>query len=289
LDQAWLASGGLVLLAGAWAYLPTLIEMVKAWIREPDYSHGFLVVPVAIFFLCVRRARFPGLGAPDYKLGLALLGCGLLIRYLAALFFMEFLDGYSILFWLSGAVALLGGRRLWRWSLPAVAFLFFMIPLPFGIETAMSAPLQRVATKLTGLTLQTLGYPAFTEGNVIVNGDQPPLNVAEACSGLRLFMTIVALAYAYIVLVRRAWWEKAILLAAIAPIAIVSNATRIVVVGLIDWHTTWNHQAVDDSVGKFLMIPLATALFGLVLWYLSILIREDEIMDMSALVREVEP
>src|ERR1044071_8913307 len=55
-SDIWLICSGLVLLAGAWAYLPTLIEIVKAWIREPDYSHGFLVLPVAIFFLWVRRS-----------------------------------------------------------------------------------------------------------------------------------------------------------------------------------------------------------------------------------------
>src|SRR5207245_11693129 len=138
--------------------------------------------------------------------------------YLVARFFMDFVDGYSMLFWIAGTVAVLFGRATLLWALPSIAFLFFMIPLPFGIETAMSAPLQRVATRLTSFTLQTLGHSAFAEGNVILLGDQK-LEVAQACSGLRLFMTIVAMAYVYIVLVRRTWLEKGILLAAIAPIA----------------------------------------------------------------------
>ena len=288
IDGNWLAWAAAILIAGIWAYWPTLVQIVKTWNREPDYSHGFLVVPVAIAFLFARRASYPGIGPSSYRLGLALLGCGLLLRYLGARFYMEFIDGYSILPWLAGAVAVLGGTRLLVWTLPSIGFLFFMIPLPFGIETMMSAPLQRVATKLTCLTLQTLGLSAFSEGNVVLIGEQR-LEVAQACSGLRLFMTIVALAYAYIVLVRRTWWEKVILLAAVVPIAIVSNAARIITTGLLFQYTSgeWAHKFSHDFAG-FAMIPLAAALFACVLWYLGKLIREDEVMDMSVLVRDVD-
>jgi exosortase len=246
-----------------------------------------LVVPMAIAFLFFRRATYPGIGVSSLPLGLSLMGFGLLMRYLSARFYLTFVDGYSILFWLAGAVEVLGGRRLLLWSAPSIGFLFFMIPLPFGIETAMSAPLQRVATKLTCAALQLLGQPAFAEGNVILIGDVR-LEVAQACSGLRLFMTIVALAYAYIVLTRGVWWEKAILVASVIPVAIFSNAARIVIVGLVDVYSELPHASVDAFVGKFVMIPLAAALFGAVLWYLSVLIREEEIMDMSVLVRSSE-
>jgi exosortase len=151
----------------------------------------------------------------------------------------------------------------------------------------MSAPLQRVSTKLTCWALQLLGEPAFSEGNVVLIGDVK-LEVAQACSGLSLFTQFVALSYAYIVLFRRPWWEKVCLIGAIAPIAILANSARIVVVGLVDLYSSYSHVAVDDFVGKYIMIPLAAAMFGGLLWYLSVLIREEEVMDMSYLVRDVE-
>jgi len=114
------------------------------------------------------------------------------------------------------------------------------------------------------------------------------LEVAQACSGLRLFASIVALAYAYLVLVQRAWWEKGILLLAVAPIAIVSNAIRIVVTGLLFEFTSSElaHQFAHDFAG-WAMIPLAAAMFGLMLWYLGRLIQEEEVLDMSAVIRDV--
>ena len=60
-----------------------------------------------------------------------------------------------------------------------------------------------------------------------------PLEVEQACSGLRIFIGIGALAFAYVVIVRRAWWEKAVLLLSVVPIALIANATRVVATGLL--------------------------------------------------------
>ena len=280
---------GLVLLAaGMWSYWPMLTELVAAWKREPDYSHGYLVVPIAILFLWLRRGTFPGWGPCSLPLGVALLGISLLVRAGDALFFMRFLDGYSLLPWLAATVALLFGVRVLKWSLPSIGFLFFMIPIPFSAEMALSGPLQRVATKVSCTALQLLGQPAFAEGNMIQLGTHQ-LEIAQACSGLRLFVSVVALAYCYVVLVRRVWWEKLLLIAAVAPIAIVSNAVRIVVTGLLFQYTTGEiGQRFAHDFAGWAMIPLAACLFALVLWYLAKLFREEEVLEVVALLRKLD-
>ena len=274
------------LAAGAWAYTPTFLALVATWNREPDYSHGFLVLPLALFFLWARRASFPGFGPSSPLLGLPLLAVAVAMRYFSGRFYFDFLDGWSIVPWLAGTVAITGGRRLLWWTLPSIGFLWFMVPLPFGWETMLSLPLQKVATKLSCFALQLLGQPAFAEGNVIQLGDHP-LEVAQACSGLRLFVSVVALAYAYVTLVRRTIWEKAILILSLVPIAIIANATRIVATGLLFQYTSSEtaHKFAHDFAG-WAMIPLAAAMFWCVLWYLGRLIREEEVLEMSTLVRE---
>lgn len=283
-----LSAASLILISGIWAYWTTILDLVDVWSTQPDYSHGFLVIPVALYFLWLRRASFPGLSGGNLWLVLPLFGFSVLLRYLDGRFFMHFLDDWSIVFWAASLAASLGGWSLLRWSLPAVGFLIFMIPLPFSLESTLSLPLQRVATKLSTLTLQTMGLPAFSEGNVILLGDER-LDVAQACSGLRLFMSMMALAYVFVVVVKRAWWEKALLVAALVPIAIISNSARVVSTGLLYRMTT------DPGLRKFAhdfagigMILFAAALFGLVLWYLKLLIREDEVMDAAALARRLD-
>lgn len=271
---------------GVWAYWPTLQGLVHTWNTVPDYSHGFLVIPLAIVFLVVRQKSCPGVGPSSPAVGLPLLGLALAMRFAAGRFFFDFLDGWSILPWVAGSVALVGGWRLLVWSLPSIGFLWFMVPLPFGWESMASMPLQRIATKISCYVLQVLGQPAFAEGNVILLGENR-LEVAQACSGLRLFISVMALAYAYVTLVKRTWWEKAILIVSLVPIAIAANAARIVATGLMYEFVSGEaaHKFAHDFAG-YAMIPLAAAMFWGVLWYLRLLVREDEVMDMSALVRE---
>jgi exosortase len=284
----WLpmAMGLACLGAGLWAYWPTLKGLVDTWNRVPDYSHGFLVIPLAIVFLVARQKSCPGVGPSSPAVGLPLLAFALAMRYASGRFFFDFLDGWSILPWAAGSVALVGGWRLLLWSLPSIGFLWFMVPLPFGWESMASMPLQRIATKISCYVLQLLGQPAFAEGNVILLGENQ-LEVAQACSGLRLFISVMALAYAYVTLVKRSWWEKAILIVSLVPIAIVANATRIVATGLMFQFVSGEaaHKFAHDFAG-YAMIPLAAAMFWGVLWYLRLLVREDEVMDMSTLVRE---
>lgn len=286
-QELWLrfVAGTLVLVAGIYAYWPTLKDIVLAWEREPDYSHGYLVIPAALFFLWTRRGSCPTIGAPGWATGLSLVSLSLLVRLFAAYYYFESIDGWSMLVWLAGVVALLFGNAILLWSLPSIAFLFFMIPLPFRLEGMLSLPLQRIATKASCWTLQLLGQPAIAEGNTILIGDHR-LEVEQACSGLRLFVSISALAFAYLLLVQRTWWEKALLVVSVVPIAIVANSMRIVATGML------YEYASSDAAKKFshdfagwAMIPLAAALFGLVLWYLSKLFREQEQLALGDMIR----
>jgi exosortase len=276
---------GLVLLCGIWSYWPTFRALADTWWNVPEYQHGFLVVPLAVWFLWVHRDRCPGFRSTAPLTAAALLIVSLGLRHAGDMLYMTFLDGWSILPWAASVVALVGGWPLLRWCLPSIAFLFFMVPLPFAVENHLSGPLQRVATTMSTATLQALGQPAFAEGNVILLADQR-LEVAQACSGLRLFVGIVALTFAYVVLIRRAWWEKLALVAAAAPVAIVANTARIVVTGLL-FRVTGSEsirQWIHDSAG-WAMILFAACLFALLLRYLQCLVQEEEVMDMSAVVK----
>jgi exosortase len=281
-----LVFGATIAAIGVWSYWPTLVSIVDTWIKQPDYSHGFLVIPLAVLFLWVRRATCPAVSADGTLVGLSLLSASLTMRILAGRYFMEFLDAWSILPWAAAIVAILFGLRTLWWSLPSVAFLFFMIPLPFSMEGQLSQPLQKIATKISCFAIQLLGQPAFSEGNIIVVGESR-LEVAQACSGLRLFMGVSAIAFAYAVLVRRSWWERLLVLAATVPIAIIANAARIVGTGLLlQWTTGKEAQHMAHDVAGWAMIPLAALLFWLVLWYLDKLLPEEEVLDMAAVVRK---
>lgn len=284
-ERQWAIRGAVLGAVFVWAYWPTFVTLVKTWQRVPDYSHGFFVPVMAILILWIRRGQFPGLASTGRWPGLVLIALSVTLRAVSATLYIDSIEGWSLVLWVGGAVWLLGGWRVFRWALPAVAFLLFMVPLPFSLEHTLSLRLQGMVTEMSAWVLQTLGQPALTEGNTILVGNVQ-LEVEQACSGLRIFLGVIALAYLYFVLVPRAWWERVVLLLSIVPIALISNSTRIVATGLLNLYVSGEaaHKFTHDIAG-LVMIPFAAGLFALVLWYLGALVREVERMDVKTMVR----
>jgi exosortase len=274
----------LLALAFAWSYWPTLALLVDSWNRIPDYSHGYLVVPIAILFLWVRRDKCPGLAQKLAWAGLLPLAFCFMLRYAGAHYYLGSVDGWSMLFWLVGAAWFLGGKALFRWALPSIGFLFFMIPLPYGMERWLSSPLQRIAASMSCWVLQCLGQPALAEGKTIWMNDHL-LEVEQACSGLRIFVGILALAYAYLMFASRSWWERIFLLASVIPISLIANSARIVVTALLlQYVSSEAAKRFSHDLLGLVMIPFAAALFGLALWYVRSLVREEEEVDLRSML-----
>lgn len=285
LPRAWLISTGLIALALVmWSYWPTLKGMVHAWETQPDYSHGYLVIPLAIFFLWSRREGLPVNSMSPSVWGLALLFLASLARVIAGVFYLIPLDGWTLPLTVAGVVCLLYGTRFLVWTLPSIIFLWFMFPIPYSAERWLSVPLQAVATKLSTLALVFLGQPAIAEGNVLLLGEHT-LFVAEACSGMRIFFGILALAFAFVLFSRWSWWQKGIVLVSVLPVAIIANVTRIVVTALLYQlvSTDAGHKFSHDIAG-FVMIPFAALIFWLLLIYLDRLFPQVEDVSKAELL-----
>lgn len=268
-----------------WAYFPTLRELVDVWEREPDYSHGYLVIPLFIFFLYLRRESLPKRIKGSWW-GLLLLTASIGLRFAGGRYFLTPLDGWSIMLWVAGATMCLGGWPLLKWSLPPTLFLLFMVPLPYRFETLISEPLQMVAAALSSFFLQCLGQPAFAEETTILIGGRV-LEVEKSCSGLRIFVGIFALASAYLIAFRREVWEATLLILSVIPVALLANAARIVVTAILFQHFSDEAaQHFSHDVAGWLMIPLAAALLGAVQWYLNCLMRDAQASDVGELVQE---
>ncbi len=277
---------GLIVVVFGWSYWPVLMELVDQWRRIPDYSHGFLVIPLAGYFLWARRESFPGLSANIAWLGLLLILVSAALRLAGARYYLTAFHGWSIPFWLGGVVWMFLGWRSFKWALPAILFLFFMVPIPYSIETMLSHPLQRISTMISLFLLQCLGQPAVAEGTTIVVGSYT-LEIERACSGLRIFFGIAALAFAYIVLFPRPLWIRLMLVLAILPIALVSNSLRIVATGLL-FRSGMGEAArhLSHDMAGWVMIPVAAGLFAMMLWYLDRLFPAVAAVDPSVLVRQ---
>jgi exosortase len=257
------AATSLGLAALGWAFWPTLVAMADRWANDPRYSHGYLVPLFSLYLLWSRRGVFDWSASRPSWIGVGLVFAGLLLRFAGVCFYFEWLAAVALLPCLAGFALAIGGRAAWRWSWPAIAFLVFMAPLPYRFETALAQPLQRIATLASAYALQTLGFIAISEGNTIRMGDVR-LGVVEACSGLSMLVIFFSLSTAVAMVIRRPWYEKALIFLSAIPIAMVVNIARITVTGVL--HKTVGRELADrvfHDLAGWLMMPLALAL----LWF----------------------
>ena len=239
--QRWLAFVIAVpVLAGllGYAYWSTLSDLLETWKNNIDYHHGFFVAPFVAYFLWVRRDTFPkkqGMidAALGVFLGLALLLFWSVFRYYVMVTSMVTLDSWTILVWIWAVCLMCFGVRVFIWALPSLLFLAFMFPWPHRVEMQMREPLQQFAAALSVYILRLVGEPAVAQANTVLMSNNQQLDVAAACSGIRVLVSVIAAAYATALLMRRPWWQNLLLFCLIVPVALFVNALRIAMTGLL--------------------------------------------------------
>ena len=227
--------GSVVVLLIAWLYASILVRLFLQWVgpsRDPNFEHGVFVPIFAFFLLWQNRAKLSAMApAPSWG-GLPLVMLSLFVLILGVLGAELFLSRVSLLILLAGLTILFQGWTFFRAVLFPWAFLFLMVPIPSLILQQVIFPLQLLASKLATVLLELVGVPALRQGNVIVLASMP-LDVAEACSGIRSLLTLVTLAIMYGYLMETRTWVRVILAVSAVPIAVVANSLRIFGTGLL--------------------------------------------------------
>jgi len=274
------------------AYAPNFRALIAKWQEDPNYSHGFLVIPIAVWILWQRLAGakpepLPG-AVPAPWWGWVFLTAVLALRAIAYEQNREWSENATILPAIACLVWTFGGWPLLRRVWMAIAYLVFMLPLPPEINNLIALPLQRIATSCSCFLLQLSGLWAIQDGNVI-NLNTPhgtmPLDVALTCNGLRMLMTMVATVIAILIVIEHEPiniplrpWQRVVLLVSGVPIALLSNVIRIVTTGWCYYLITGpSAKAWAHDLSGWLMMPMALALVVLELSILSWLVpNEDE-------------
>ena len=158
-------------------YYRIVPDMVTDWYHDENYSHGFLVPLIAGYFFWQRwpevRER---LVKPD-RLGLVVIVLGLL-QLLVAWFATEyFAMRTSLIVLLAGMTLFWFGREVLKGMALPLGYLIFMVPIPYIIYDMVAFPLKLFVTRVSVVCMK--------------------LEVADACSGIRSLISLLALAVAY--------------------------------------------------------------------------------------------
>lgn len=225
------AALGLLAVSFVALYWHVIQKLVSDWATDDNYSHGFFIVPLAVYFAWRRRAALAALPVRPSWLGVPVM-LGSIGVLLAGLLGAElFLSRISMIGVFVGAILfVLGWRHLGELAFP-LAFLLLMIPLPAIVFNQVAFPLQLLASQAGELVLTTLRIPVLREGNVMILANTT-LEVAEACSGIRSLVSLLTLGIVYGYFIDPRVTFRVLLAVATVPVAILMNALRVAGTGV---------------------------------------------------------
>jgi exosortase len=209
-------------------YLPVLKDLVLDWYEDSNYSHGFLIIPVSFWFIWRQRQELARVPVYTSKLGLAGIVVSLLIYVVGTAGAEYFSVRFSFVLLLASGALYFFGMQMFKRIWFAFFFLLFMVPIPYVIYYALTFPMQLFASKIASVALGFIGLPLVRLGNVLYLPGGQALEVAEACSGLRSIMSLLALGALMAYFTQNTKSKSLILFCSTVPIAILGNVARII-------------------------------------------------------------
>lgn len=229
--HAFFAAFVLVSVALFWA---SLHQWVVLSLDDSRYSHLILIPLISAFFFYRERDAIFSSAVFSPRFGLPLLAVPLALYGLLALRVVPVSANYAlfllmlavVLVWAAG-FALCYGPKAFRAASFPLLLLLLLVPLPFNLMDGIILVLQRGSSELTYAIFKLADVPMFREG---VTFELPGIGieVAKECSsihsGCALFITGLLVGHVFL----KALWTKVPLALLTIPIAMFTNAVRIV-------------------------------------------------------------
>lgn len=282
----WIVGLGVVFLLIHWTFLYNTSRIFTSdkGTTRADWSHIIAIPLIAGYYIYQKRDELRRLPAGICWWGLPILFMGL-FSYVWWIFpgRNDMFRGYSMVVGLFGLVLLLGPKMMRVLWFP-VLYMVFAVKVADSLWEQIAMVLQDIASRGAYFVLQLLApildFDIDRDGNTIkmLGGNLTnwyPMNVAEACSGLRMLMAFIALGVAMAFLFDRAWWQRIIMLLMAIPIALAVNIGRVTSIGVIALYDT--EKATGDFhtfVGMLMLIPAFLMFLGLG-WVLDRIIITD--------------
>ena len=265
-------------------YRYVIHRLVYIWSNYGDWSHGFLIPLFSLYYLHMQRRRMPTAikdeGVRSTIIGAAIVTVAFALYAASTLIQMQYPKDVSLVMTVMGIVLMVCGWPIARWSWFAVAFLMFALPVPNRLYVEMTMPLRFIAARVSAVLLSASIPDMITEPRgalveYIYHGKPGTLDIEQACSGIRLMMTMMALGVAMAFVSERPVWQRMVMILACVPIAILCNIVRVTTTGffLVLGHEEWARGFWHTLLGLGMLL-IAFALYGAISYVLAHMVED---------------
>jgi exosortase len=271
--RAWLAVVQWAFLGALLAvlYAPVVWDLAALWRGEAAYSHGPLIPLIAAYMVWQTRQRLREVPRRPCPAAWPLLLAGLLLLLVGRLAYEIHLAALSVILVLGALVAMAGGPRLLWAAVVPIAYLVFMIPLPWTVYFGAGDPLKITTAVVATEVVAPLRIPMLREGTLIYL-PTVTLEVESACSGVRTVLSLLPLAVAFAYLMVRRPWGRAVLIASAVPIAVLANILRVAEI-IVQAHffpdnvTGYALHLYSAWIPMLFGLPMLFGVGGLIQWW----------------------
>ncbi|WP_226989259.1 exosortase A [Desulfuromonas sp. TF] len=243
-------------------YATIMPDLFDDWLNDPNYSHGLLVPFISGWFAWQRRGDLQASEVRSSNAGLVVIFTALVMLIVGAAGTEYFTQRISLVLLLAGIILYWFGREVLRILALPVVFLVFMVPLPYIVYDAIAFPLKLLVAKVSVATLKAAGVIVWREGNIIMFPNVT-LEVADACSGLRSLMSLLAIGVSYAFIFHNSRLQRILLILMAVPIAMISNMFRVIATGFLAQY--YGAAAAEGFFHEFAGLAVFALAMGLLL------------------------
>jgi exosortase len=229
-------------------YFSIVADMAIDWYRDDNYSHGFLVPLISAYFLRERWNVLKTTQVMPSNIGFVVVTLGLFQLVIASVGNELFTARSSLVVIIAGMVLCFFGTEVFKITRLPIMYLLLMVPLPYIVYNAFAFPLKMFVSWVSVSFLKMIGLTVVRDGNIIMF-PAITLEVADACSGLRSLVSILALSIAYAFILPISHMKRWALILSAIVMAVFTNALRVIITGILANY--WGAAAAQGLFHEF--------------------------------------
>jgi len=253
--------------------------MAGQWWNTSTYNHVVLVPPIVGWLVWQRRGELARLAPTAWWPGLAVFAGATVLWVLGSFAGFDLARQTAAVAMLGALVlTILGPRVGWALAFP-LGYMAFLVP--FGDE--LIPPLQTITAQLTIALVHLSGIPAAIDG-VFIDTPAGLFEVAEACSGIKFLIAMIALGVLISHLCFASAWRRAGFLALAVVVPVLANGVRA-------WGTIYAAQTMgvawaggfDHIVYGWIFFAIVIAVVLAVAWRFFDRPADAQLVDVAAI------